>query len=94
MPSIIDLLLLVSEAAIVFLGGVLVYVSMRAYRRDKSGSMLAMSVGFLVIIMGSLMEEFFLELLGYPLIEAHALENSVVAVGLLILVYSIYGARG
>jgi len=88
-----DLLLFVSEAAIVCLGGLLVYVSMRAYRRDKSKSMLAMSLGFFVIIMGSLIEEVALEILRYSLAEAHVVENSIVAAGLLILVYSIYGVR-
>lgn len=92
--EITDLVLLTSEAAIVILGGILVLVSMRAYRRSKSSSMLAMSLGFVIIVIGSLIEEVFLEVLQYPLIEAHAIENSVVAVGLLVLVYSLYGARG
>ncbi len=94
MISLTDLLLISSEAAIVLLGGVLVYVSMRAYRRYKSKSMLVMSIGFVVILVGSVLEELFLEILGYSLIESHILENSVVALGMLILVYSIYGARG
>jgi len=93
MSGLDDLLLLSSEAAIVALCGVLVYVSMRAYRRNRSKSMLAMSIGFMVILVGSLIEESIVEILGYQLILAHALENSVVAVGLLILVYSIYGVR-
>jgi beta-lactamase regulating signal transducer with metallopeptidase domain len=93
MSGLDDLLLLSSEAAIVALGAVLVYVSMRAYRRNRSKSMLAMSIGFMVILVGSLIEESIVEILGYQLILAHALENSVVAVGLLILVYSIYGVR-
>jgi hypothetical protein len=89
-----DILLLLSEVAIVAMGGVLVYVSARAYRRNKSRSMLAMSVGFAIIVLGSLIEEVSLEVLGYQLVEAHTLENVAVAVGLVILVYSIYGARG
>lgn len=93
MSGLDNLLLLSSEAAIVALCGVLVYVSMRAYRRNRSKSMLAMSIGFTVILVGSLIEESIVEILGYQLILAHALENSVVAVGLLILVYSIYGVR-
>jgi hypothetical protein len=93
MIELTDLLLLLSEAAIVSLCGVLVYVSMRAYRMNKSRSMFAMSIGFVVILVGSMIEEFIVEVLGYQLIQAHALENSVVAVGLLILVYSIYGVR-
>ncbi len=94
MMALNDLMLLLTEAAIVFLGSVLVYVSMRAYRRDKSRSMLAMSLGFVVILAGSLVEEFSLEILQFHMIEAHILENLIVAVGLLILVYSIYGVRG
>lgn len=93
MIELSDLLLLLSEAAIVSLCGVLIYVSMRAYRRNKSRSMFAMSIGFVVILVGSLIEEVIVELLRYQLVQAHALENSVVAVGLLILVYSIYGVR-
>jgi hypothetical protein len=55
--------------------------------------MLAMSIGFAVIVVGSVIEEVFLELLHCQLVEAHTLENLAFAVGLLILVYSIYGAR-
>jgi hypothetical protein len=54
--------------------------------------MLVMSIGFTVILMGSLIEELIVEMLGYRLILAHAL-NSVVALRLLILVHSIYGVR-
>ena len=54
-----DLVLLSSEAAIVALGGVLVYVSMRAYRRNKSKSMLAMSIGFIARINPPYLNTFF-----------------------------------
>jgi branched-subunit amino acid ABC-type transport system permease component len=94
MIALNDLLLLISEGAIVALGGLLVYVSAKAYRRERSISMLAMSIGFAVIVVGSLIEEIFLEVFRYQLVEAHTLENLAVAIGLLILVYSIYGARG
>ncbi len=93
MMTLNDLLLLLSEAIIIVLGGLLVFVSGRAYRREKSRSLLAMSIGFGVIVVGSMIEEVLLELLRYPLIEAHTLENMTVAVGFIILVYSLYGAR-
>ena len=88
-----DVILLLSEVMIVVLGTVLVYVSLRAYRRGKSKSMLTMSVGFGVIVIGRLTEEVFLKLLGYSLFEAHTLENLTIAVGLTFLVYSIYGVH-
>jgi hypothetical protein len=50
-------------------------VSAKAYRRDRSESMLAMSIGFAVIVVGSVIEEVFLELLHYQLVEAHTLEK-------------------
>jgi len=93
MIALNDLLLLASEAIIITLGGLLVYVSARAYRRGRSKSMLAMSLGFAVIVVGSVIEEVFLEVFRYQFLEAHTLENLTVAVGLMILVYSIYGAR-
>ena len=88
-----DVALLLSEAIIVFLGGVIILVSWKAYRREKSRSLFAMSIGFTVIVAGSMVEEVFLELLHYPLIEAHVLENLAEAAGFVVLVYSIYGLR-
>ena len=93
MIALNDLVLFLSEVIIVTLGGLLVFVSSRVYRREKSRSMLAMSFGFGVIVVGSLIEEVFLEVLHYPLIEAHTFENLTVAIGFVILVYSIYGVR-
>jgi hypothetical protein len=94
MTAFNDFMLFLSEAIIISLGSLIVYVSVRAYRRNKSTSMLAMSLGFAVIVIGSLMEEVLLELLAFPMIEAHMLENLIVAAGLLLIVYSIYGTRG
>jgi len=94
MVDLYDVLLILSETAIVFLGGILVYVSLRAYRRHGSRSMLVMSLAFVLILLGSIIEEITLEFLGYHMIESHILENTIVALGLLILVYSIYGVRG
>lgn len=88
-----DLLLLLSEAAIISLGTMIIYVSLRAHRKTGIKSMLVISLGFAIIILGSLTEEIIVELLHYPLIRAHTIENSIVAVGLLFIVYSIYGAR-
>lgn len=88
-----DIILVASEAAIVFLGSLVIYVSMRAYRRTKSRPMLALSLGFAVIIIEPLVEEVFLEVFRNSMLEAHILRNLIVVVGLLIIVYSIYVAR-
>lgn len=93
MIGLIELLHVLSEVAIVALGSVLVYVSMRAFRRTKSRSMLVLSLGFAVIIMEPLIEEIFLNVLELPMDQAHVLRNWIVAVGLLFILYSIYKVR-
>jgi hypothetical protein len=94
MTALNDLVLLASEVMIVVLGLLIVYASIMAYRRSRSASMLALSVGFSIIVAGSTVEEVFVELLRYPMIEAHIVENCLLATGLLVIVYSLYGHRG
>ncbi len=94
MIELIDLVLLLSDVGIAALGGILVFVSLRTYLRNRSPSMLAMSFGFAVIAAGPLLEEFLLDALQFQLIDAHILMHLLIAVGLLILVYSLYGTRG
>ncbi len=94
MTDFIDLILLASDVGIAALGGILVFVSMRTYRRNKSPSMLVMSFGFALIAAGPLLEELLLDVLQFQLIYAHILMHFLVATGLLILVYSLYGTRG
>jgi len=93
MISLTDILLLATELPIICGSGVLAYLSMRAYRRYKRRSMLAMSIGFTIILIGSLIEETLLEVVGYSLFEAHMFENSIVAIGFLFLIYSIFGTK-
>ncbi len=94
MIELIDLVLLLSDVGIAALGGILVFVSLRTYLSNKSPSMLAMSFGFALIAAGPLLEELLLDALQFPLIDAHILMHLMIAVGLLILVYSLYGTRG
>jgi hypothetical protein len=46
------------------------------------------------MIIGSLVEEVFLVVLGSPIIEVHIVENLLLVAGLLVIVYSLYGVRG
>ena len=89
-----NLMLFGSEIIIVVLGVLIVYASVRAYHRGKSKSMLALSIGLSIMIIGSLAEEIFLAVLGTPIIEAHIVENLMLALGLVVIVYSLYGVRG
>jgi hypothetical protein len=94
MTAFNGLMLFASEAMIVVLGVLIIYASVRAYHRAKSKSMLALSIGLSIMIIGSLVEEVFLAVFGYPIIEAHIVENFLLATGLLVIVYSLYGIRG
>lgn len=89
-PQSVDI---ATEALIVVLGLLIAYAGIRAYRSNKSKSLLAMSLGFIVMILSTLIEEISLQLFGVQMAEAHVLRNLTVAAGLFVVMYSIYAIR-
>ncbi len=72
---------------------VLVALAYGGYKRSRSTSMLFGAVGFGMLGVASLLEGIFFEFLGFQLEQAHALRSTFTALGLLILLYSIYKTR-
>jgi hypothetical protein len=93
MISLTTILLLATNLPIACCAGVLAYLSMRAYLRYKRRSMLLTSLGFTIILFGSWIEETFGGVFGYTAFEAHMFESSVVGIGFIFLVYSIFGTK-
>ncbi len=91
--AFLDLADMGSEALIVLLGFVIAYAGMRAYRSNKSRSLLAMSLGFIVLILSTLIEEITLQLFHFGMPQAHIFRNLTVAAGLFVVAYSIYVIR-
>jgi len=85
------LALRIVKIALVVLGGVVVYLSGRAWRRQKSSAMFFLSVGFALISAGAVAAGILFEFLSYGLEEVSIIEGIVQILGFGLIIYSIYG---
>ncbi|MEF8776172.1 MAG: hypothetical protein V5A43_06680 [Haloarculaceae archaeon] len=72
------------------LGGLITYLGYRAYRRTGARSLRALSAGFGLITVGSLLAGVADLVLGTPIEVGLLIESSLIAVGFGIIVYSLY----
>ena len=73
------------------LGFVIAYQAYRGYRRNDSAPMLYVAVGFLFISFGAVIEGVLFEVVGLSFTQAGAVQTAIVAVGMLFVLYSLYG---
>lgn len=81
------------QVAIFIVGIVIVYYSYRGYRRTANKSLLYLSIGFVLIALGSAAAGLLFELLNYDLESVEAIEAGFRLAGFLLIVYSIIGSR-
>ncbi|MFB6071627.1 MAG: hypothetical protein ABEJ88_01520 [Halobacterium sp.] len=84
--------LVVAKLVTVGLGALVAYQAYRGYRVHGSEPMLYVAVGFLVISVGAVIEGVLYEVVGLTIFMAGAVQTTVVAVGMLIILYSLYGS--
>ena len=72
---------------------ILVVLALRGYRRSRSDSFLLAAIGFGMLGAASLVEGVLYQIAGFTLDEAHAFRSTLTAVGLVVLLYSIYRLR-
>ena len=92
MVEVLDLLR-IFKVIVVILGGVIVYLAGRAYLRNRSRSMLFLAIGFALITIGSVLAGILFEFLGYTLLVVVTIETSVMVLGFISIIYSIYGTK-
>lgn len=85
-------LLVITKTVVVVMGALISLLAFQAYRRRKIQAMLYLSVGFLLITMGSLLEGLFFEFLRLSLVDVYTIDTLIVIGGLSAIIYSIYGA--
>ena len=86
--------LVVAKLVTMALGFLIAYQAFRGYRRYRSRPMLFVGVGFLFISFGAVIEGLLFEVVGLSIFEAGAVQTSLVAVGMLFVLYSLYGRDG
>ena len=84
-------LLRIVRIVIVILAFLLTWLAYKGSRRKKSKGLLFMSFGFVTIGLSAILEGVLYEFFSYDIFSVHLLESIVVALGLLLLVYSVYG---
>ncbi len=87
------LLLSAAKGAIVLLGSLIALLSYAAFRAHGARLMLYISIGFVLVTLGSVVEGILFEVLGAPLDLAHVVESSTILAGLLVLVYHLRPTR-
>ncbi|MFC7058747.1 DUF7521 family protein [Halovenus salina] len=75
------------------LGGLITYLAYRAYRRTHSRSLGALAVGFGFVTLGTFLAGVVDQLLDAGFQTGLLIESALIAVGFLIIVYSLYTTR-
>jgi hypothetical protein len=82
-----------TKIAALILGAYIVYLAYTGYRRNASKPLLYVSLGFGLITLGTFVEGILYVLLGLDLLAAAATGTSVIVIGFLAIIYSIYSAK-
>jgi hypothetical protein len=92
---VVHLVLVSVRLAVVVAGLALAYLSYRGYRRkgSNSGSLLALSVAFILIVLGAVVEGILYEFMGYSLTLVHTVESAITAAGLAVVLFAIHATR-
>ncbi|MCX2819812.1 MULTISPECIES: DUF7521 family protein [Halobacteria] len=83
--------LVIAKLVTVGLGLLITYQAFRGYRVHGSEPMLYVAIGFLFISVGSVIEGILFDVVGLSIFVAGTIQTAIVAVGMLIILYSLYG---
>lgn len=93
MSVAIDTAIIATKTVILLLGSAVTYIAYKAFRRTGTESLRFLAIGFGVITLGALLAGFAHQIVDVSL-EAGVLINSLlVAIGLAIIMYSLYLQR-
>jgi len=85
------LLLRLLKSCILLVGLILAYLSLKSYNKTKSRNMFFLAIGFSIITAGSVIAGLSFEFLGFSLRQVNIVESSMILIGFIMLLYSIYG---
>lgn len=73
------------------LGFVIAYQAYLGYRRYGSRTMLTLSVGFVIISVGAIIEGILFDIGGLSFHNSGTVATAIVSVGMLVILYSLFG---
>lgn len=83
--------LVVAKVITMTLGFIIAFKAYRGYRQYQSQPMLYVAIGFAFISFGAVIEGLLFDVVGLTLVIAGTVQTSIVAVGMLFVLYSLYG---
>ena len=83
--------LVIAKLVTMTLGFVIAYQAYRGYRRSNGQSMLYLAIGFAIISFGAIIEGVLFDVVGLTLHNAGMVATATVALGMLTILYSLYG---
>lgn len=83
--------LVIAKSITVALGLSIAYQAYRGYAVHGSEPMLYVSVGFLFISVGAVIEGVLFDVVGLSIFMAGTIQTAIVAVGMLVILYSLHG---
>ena len=83
--------LIIAKAVTVLLGLAIALQAYRGGRRHGSRPMYFVSAGFVLISVGAVLETVFIDLLEWSLLRAGVLQSALVAAGMVLILYALYG---
>lgn len=88
-----EYIVLVANVFVVFLGAVATSICFKGYRQNKSFSMMCLTLGFALIVAGSVAGMVLLAFTGLGFWEIQAVESGFIAFGFAYIVHSIFTKR-
>jgi uncharacterized membrane protein (DUF441 family) len=83
----------ITKVVALLVGGFVVYLAYRGYRRNASKPLLYAALGFSLITAGTIAEGVLFVLLGFELLAAVAIGTAVTIAGFVAIIYSIYSVK-
>jgi len=83
--------LVVAKIITMTLGFLIAYKAYRGYHRYGSEPMLYVAIGFAFISFGAVIEGILFDVVGFSIFLAGTVQTSIVAIGMLFVLYSLYG---
>lgn len=83
--------LVIAKLITVGLGLLITYKAYEGYRTYGSEPMLYVAIGFLFISVGSVIEGLLFDVVGLSIFLSGTIQTTLVAVGMLVILYSLYG---
>ena len=87
----VHLELVVAKIVTMILGFLIAYKAFVGYRTYDSEPMLYVAIGFLLISVGAVIEGLLYDVAGLSIFLAGTVQTMIVAVGMLFVLYSLYG---